>query len=490
MMMRKLTAGLLLASSLALTVPLTVLADPVVIQLETDGNEQSETDAAEKESETEADKEAPKTAASIKKSGSKYYLYNNATGKKVTKLKGVQEFPSGSGDYYYFINTKGRIAASRLIRTKSGNIYYADENGKLATGFTTIGENTYYFKKSTHAALKGWKKLAGQRYYFTQNGVRLTGLQKIGKYTYYLNPSNNGARSSGWYKINKKWQYFSSKTGRRQRGKIITEPATGTSYYLDSNGYRKTGLITYKGSLYYFDKKSGISASGKKVGGAMATGWRTIKKKTYYFSQTGKAVTGFLNLNGKKYYFNSSGVMQKGNVTIGTTVYTFDQTTGELTKQEALGPYSIKVNQGTCVVTIYRGNVPVKAMLCSVGLNGATPNGSFTLDRKLQWHELFGNCYGQYTSRITGNILFHSVYYYRYRDENSLATAEFNKLGSPASHGCVRLSCADAYYIYTNCPNGTPVTIFTGTAANDPLPRPAKRWISTSYDPTDPVKGD
>ena len=197
---------------------------------------------------------------------------------------------------------------------------------------------------------------------------------------------------------------------------------------------------------------------------------------------------GWLTYDGKKYYFNTStGVMFTGKHKIDGKTYDFGKY-GYLA--EATGPYSIKVNQGTCVVTIYRGNTPVKAMLCSPGLNGATPNGTFSLGVKRHWHALFGGVYGQYTSLITGNILFHSVYYYRYRDNNSLSTAQYNKLGSPASSGCVRLNCADAYYIYTNCPVGTPVTIFNGTTANDPLPRPSKLTISTSYDPTDPITSD
>ena len=129
-------------------------------------------------------------------------------------------------------------------------------------------------------------------------------------------------------------------------------------------------------------------------------------------------------------------------------------------------------------------------MLCSVGLGGATPNGNFTLGIKRHWHQLNGGVYGQYTCHITGNILFHSVYYYRYKDNNSLSTEQYNKLGSPASAGCVRLNCADAYYIYSQIPVGTPITIFSGTAANDPLPRPAALRITTSYDPTDPITND
>ena len=34
------------------------------------------------------------------------------------------------------------------------------------------------------------------------------------------------------------------------------------------------------------------------------------------------------------------------------------------------------------------------------------------------------------------------------------------KLGSKASHGCVRLSVEDAKWIYNHCPAGTTITVY------------------------------
>ena len=77
--------------------------------------------------------------------------------------------------------------------------------------------------------------------------------------------------------------------------------------------------------------------------------------------------------------------------------------------------YYIKVNYGANVVTIYtkdeQGNYnPIKAMVCSTGR--ATPrSGTYKTSTKWRWAALFGNVYGQYATRIKGNILFHSVPY-------------------------------------------------------------------------------
>ena len=154
--------------------------------------------------------------------------------------------------------------------------------------------------------------------------------------------------------------------------------------------------------------------------------------------------------------------------------------------------YKIVVNKSTNCVTVYKkvnGNYePFKAMLCSVGANNATPSGSFKTSDKYRWHPLFGNVYGQYVTRINGNILFHSVYYSS-QNAATLQTKEFNKLGTAASAGCVRLNVRDTKWIYDNCSPGTQVDIVN--SGNDPLPKPVgiKLGASAKYphwDPTDP----
>lgn len=150
--------------------------------------------------------------------------------------------------------------------------------------------------------------------------------------------------------------------------------------------------------------------------------------------------------------------------------------------------YVIKVNLGTNCVTIYKDNKPVKAMISSPSTE--TPIGTFYTPVKYKWHEMIGNCYAQYCTRITGNILFHSVWYYKNGDKSTMSVAAYNVMGNKASHGCVRLLCKDAKWIYDNCTLGTKVVIFKGTKKDDPLGRPSfnpiKTGAFTSWDPTDP----
>ena len=160
-------------------------------------------------------------------------------------------------------------------------------------------------------------------------------------------------------------------------------------------------------------------------------------------------------------------------------------------------PYSIDVIRSQNVVVVYGKDetgawtVPVKSFLCSTGRS--TPQGNYSLGPKREWGLLFGNVYGQYVSRITGDILFHSVPYYR-KDKGSLETEEFNKLGTTASLGCVRMAVGDVKWIYDFCPSGTPVRIYDADQLPVEMPTalvldpadPRSGWDPTDPDPENP----
>lgn len=157
-------------------------------------------------------------------------------------------------------------------------------------------------------------------------------------------------------------------------------------------------------------------------------------------------------------------------------------------------PYELEVNLSKNVVTVYRAaengeyTVPDRAFVCSVG--DATPIGIFRTTDKYEWRPLFGNVYGQYATRITGSILFHSVPYVEMYDKGSLEYLEYNKLGTSASMGCVRLTVEDAKWIYDNCPSGTTVRIVEDGAVpitpDAPVTIDVNNTELRGWDPTDP----
>ena len=160
--------------------------------------------------------------------------------------------------------------------------------------------------------------------------------------------------------------------------------------------------------------------------------------------------------------------------------------------------YHIKVNRAQNMLIVYKKDdkgeftVPLKAMVCSVGRAGhETPTGNYKLSDKYTWACLSGNVWGQYVTRITGPYLFHSVPYFT-KDKSNLEYEEYNKLGEAASKGCVRLSVADAKWIFENCAKGTTVSIYDSSKA-EPLEKPTPVKIDKNderkgWDPTDPDK--
>ncbi len=137
-------------------------------------------------------------------------------------------------------------------------------------------------------------------------------------------------------------------------------------------------------------------------------------------------------------------------------------------KAEANGAYHVYVNVRTNTVTVYDGDVPVRVMPCSTG--GGTPRGgTYTISNKYRWRNLFYGVHGQYATRITGSILFHSVPYMRYGNPGSLEPGQFDLLGTAASAGCVRLMVRDAKWIQENLVSGRSKVTFYADDNPGPL---------------------
>ena len=159
--------------------------------------------------------------------------------------------------------------------------------------------------------------------------------------------------------------------------------------------------------------------------------------------------------------------------------------------QSAQYPYKLEVVRNQCTVLVYgldmSGDYSIlyRAFVCGPGQT--TPIGTFRTPFKAAWHPLQG-CWGQYCTQITGNYLFHSSPY-NSPNKNDLSYRLYNQLGTVCSHGCVRLTVADAKWIYDNCPLGTTVSIYN--ASSLPVPKPSAPWLDISspnrgWDPTDP----
>lgn len=130
-------------------------------------------------------------------------------------------------------------------------------------------------------------------------------------------------------------------------------------------------------------------------------------------------------------------------------------------------PFAITVDVNNQVTTVYGRDengsytVVVRQMLCSTGTR-ATPSdvGDWVLSgRTARWcyFSKWGS-HAQYWTKINDSIAFHSVIYNSV-DTMDLSVKSYKRLGQRASHGCIRLTVADARWIYENCGKGTVVTI-------------------------------
>ena len=373
-------------------------------------------------------------------------------------------------------------------------------DGSLREGWLSFGK-TYYYCDNSGKLVNGKQKIGKKWYYFSEEGIRQTGWIETEEGKYYGMP--DGSLREGWLSFGNTYYYCDS------TGVVVIDDYAidGILYTFDKNGVmqKKVGWGEYQGNKYYFNPETGFPYKG----------WVTFGSTHYYADSHGIMVKGWYYISGYYYYFYPKTCIMARNTTIdGYKIgadgrrektgwyyengYKFYYKNG--VKQLDLdgilprqSSYWIKVNRTTCSVTVYAKDgangyiIPVKRFACSVGLPSTpTPTGTYYTPAKYRWHTLMGPSYGQYCTRIVGGVLFHSVAGYNMTSYN-IKARDYNKLGQPASHGCVRLTVRDAKWIYDNCPLNTKVTIYDSSNPG-PLGKPATIKIPAgqNWDPTDP----
>lgn len=142
-------------------------------------------------------------------------------------------------------------------------------------------------------------------------------------------------------------------------------------------------------------------------------------------------------------------------------------------------------------------------MICSTGrANHDTPTGKFKI-YQTHAYQLLGTedspCYGLWACRFRQHHLFHSVPISAEAGRDSenghrwMSAAKYEKLGSVASDGCIRMTVVDAKWIYDACQNQTISVWVTKTAGPTPTKPPALIYEEPymnkkgyGWDPTDP----
>ncbi|MDB1924148.1 L,D-transpeptidase family protein [Clostridium tertium] len=122
--------------------------------------------------------------------------------------------------------------------------------------------------------------------------------------------------------------------------------------------------------------------------------------------------------------------------------------------------YFVYLNLAEQKTYVYEGETNdwdlVKEFSCSTGLPGKeTPKGIFAVTNRGEW--FFSDEFdqgGKYWVQFMGDYLFHSVPF----DETQTVILD-DTLGTPASHGCIRLKVEDAKWLYDNIANDTKIII-------------------------------
>lgn len=299
---------------------------------------------------------------------------------------------------------------------------------------------------------------------------------------------NNGIQSyAGGTTYNfqpKNYMYATTDQGKGKRQVVIVNPTSTNNlrFGVWSEIYGQDDIVWYSASRASDGTyRAIVDASNHKSAGlyqvhAYAGGTLLAGGAIIYINPSEMAKNGWYYENGFKLYY-VDGVLQT-------------DVTGIIGPQSQ---YLAKINRVTNTVTIYAQDgangfiLPVKVFACSVGLPGTpTDTGTFNTMGKYRWKELMGPSYGQYATRIYPGEYFHSVAGVNMTPYN-INAGEYNKLGQPASHGCVRLCVRDAKWIYDNCKLGMTVIIYDSSNPG-PLGKPATIKIPAgqNWDPTDP----
>ncbi len=312
--------------------------------------------------------------------GKRYYFDNNGI---------MQTGWLTIGSTKYYLNEDGSVYQGFLTEGEGNKktVYYLNANGQMLKGWQTIKVDNvsgrYYFDPTTGQAWLGHQKIGNYRYYFNpeENGKMATGFITVGEDCFTYNTS--GVQLYGWQKIRMAsgdvWYYFDAEDeddviGRGYRaeggtaqnnwatitlkyfGERTAYIKNGTTvlrgwqtlnlgagnkrYYFDNNGFlhtQKMGWLIIGKAWYYFDKDNSAYQGLLKMNeggtdylyylntnGQMLTGWQNVKVNgvigRYYFNpSTGHALTGHQKIGNTWYYFNpvSEGDFEAGKMTVG-----------------------------------------------------------------------------------------------------------------------------------------------------------------------------
>lgn len=291
-----------------------------------------------------------------------------------------------------------------------------------------------------------------------------------------------------------------------------------TIYQIKSGKKKKAGTYKAKASASKKSYSASVRMDSKgsyQVRAYVVTSWGSrlaLGKKSFKLKKSDMGKNGWVyeKYNGKKYKFYYINNVKQTDLT-------------EILKLKKSGPshtnkFYLEVNRAACVVTIYMYNeetkkydIPVKTCTVCVGRDVSTVAGTGGLHEHSSYTPIgtYSVCtngqsvkytmkpmvepddstvYARWATHIVGNVYFHSIAVGT-QSHYALPASTYNRLGTPASAGCIRMAVADAKWIYDYTSTGNTVKIIKGSTKK-PGPLGKAKTIKVkggiNYDPTDP----
>lgn len=392
------------------------------------------------------------------------FLLKNSSGKQVATIVGTKKTSDGS--YFYSAVTMKKLKYQMDLYTIEAIV--VDTNGKTYP-IALKSSVDQRLKKGTLSITK--KKNASCSYKIS--GVYMPGNIKKIEYTIYQ-----------------------IKSGKKK--KLGTFKAKASS---SKKSYTANVKNSAKGS--YLVKAYGYTTWGSKF--LLAQKNFKLKKK-----DLGKNGWYYENYNGQKYKFYYVNNVKQIDL---TKVLKLKKSSASNTNN-----FYIEVNRAASAVTIFMYNketkkydIPVKTCSVCVGRDVSTNAGASGLNENTSYTPLGtysictngqsvkytmkpmlepdgSTCYARWATHIVGNVYFHSIAVAS-QSHYALPAYRYNLLGSPASAGCIRMTVADAKWIYDYASTGSTVKIVKGNSKKaGPLGKAPTIKVkgSINYDPTDP----
>lgn len=250
----------------------------------------------------------------------------------------------GKGHHRYFVSTVNGMRVKGLyeidqklyyfgengfVKTKwiseNGFVGYADENGELRQGESTVDGRSYYFQPGTGQLYTGWVVLNGETYCFDETGHPRTGTYQEDGETWELDAEGRvKGQLNGWKTTDGVLKYY-DETGSPAQGWLQIEGRD----YLFADGISQAGWVETDAGRRYLDGN-----------GNQMTGWCVIDGQPYAFAADGSLKQGWDHSHGKYYYF-SDGISLSGSFQEGRTSYNLNgsgglQPVGEIVPEEDL----------------------------------------------------------------------------------------------------------------------------------------------------------